>query len=207
MDTVASPNTKEQILNVAEQLIAERGYAGTTVRNIISQAEANLAAVHYHFGSKEELFRAVFSRIAHPIVESQLALLADLKAQDHSPSVEAILTAFLTPPLEFIIQHEQPKMVRAQFMGRCWTEPEPVQSIAYKEFEVSKNTFLDVLQRTLPEQSRQELFWKLDLVIAALIRVLTEAGKPTALLKSTRTEDIQKAIKQLVEFLAPGIRT
>lgn len=207
MDTAASPNTKEQILNAAEQLIAEQGYAGTTVRNIVSQAEANLAAVHYHFGSKEELFRAVFSRIARPIVEVQLTLLADLRFQDQAPTVEAILTAFLTPPLEFIIQHEKSRMARAQFMGRCWTEPEPVWSIADQEFEASKNAFLDILQRTLPEQSRRELVWKLDLVVAALIRVLTEAGKSNALLKSTQTEDIHYAIKQLVKFLAPGIRT
>ena len=207
MANAASVDTKEQILNVAEQLIAEYGYAGTTVRNIVNKAGVNLAAVHYHFGSKEDLFRAVFSRIAHPIVEDQLALLTKLRDQSPSPAVEAILTAFLTPPIEHLIQNESFRMVRAQFMGRCWTEPEPVQSIAYQEFKLSRDNYLDAFQRALPDQSRLELEWKLDMVIAAMIRVKTEAGKPNALLKSNRTEDVKNTIEKLVRFLAPGMQT
>ena len=42
-------DTKEQIISVAERLFAERGFAGTTLRNVISEADVNLAAVHYHF--------------------------------------------------------------------------------------------------------------------------------------------------------------
>ncbi|MEL6332869.1 MAG: helix-turn-helix domain-containing protein, partial [Cyanobacteria bacterium J06626_26] len=88
MASAASADTKEQLLNVAEQLIAERGYAGTTVRAIATQANANLAAVNYHFGSKEELFRAIFSRIARPIVVDQLAMLEKLQQKESPPSVE-----------------------------------------------------------------------------------------------------------------------
>ena len=146
MTTATPPDTKEQILNVAEQLIAERGYAGTTLRNIVSQAKVNLAAVHYHFGSKEELFRAVVARMARPIVECQLMLLAKLKAQDQPPTVEAILKAFFAP-MEFILEDAQSKMMRAQFMGRCRTEPKPIQNIANQEFEASTQAFLDMLQR------------------------------------------------------------
>jgi Tetracyclin repressor-like, C-terminal domain len=67
--------------------------------------------------------------------------------------------------------------------------------------------FLDVLQRVLPEQSRSQLAWKLDLVIAALVRVQSEAGQPLALLQSTDPESVQVAIEQLVKFLSPGMRS
>ena len=75
------------------------------------------------------------------------------------------------------------------------------------KFTMSIEAFVDVLQRALPEQSRPQLYWKLDLVIAVLIRVQSEAGQTYALLKGTDPEDIQTAIEQLVKFLSPGMRS
>ncbi|MEO1094099.1 MAG: TetR/AcrR family transcriptional regulator [Cyanobacteria bacterium J06638_28] len=205
MSTAASTDTKEQILDVAERIIAERGFAGTTLRSVVSQAGVNLAAVHYHFGSKEELFRATVARIAQPVVEQELRALRQLQAEKASPSVEDILTAFLMPPLRLLMGEEDARMVRAQFMGRCRTEPQPIQRIAAQEFDASCQAFLDALQRALPQQSRAQLQWKFDLAIAILIRVQMEAGKPDALIQSNHPEDIQKAVSQLVAFLAAGI--
>lgn len=200
-------DTKEQILIVAERLFAERGFAGATLRNVVSEAGVNLAAVHYHFGSKEELFRAVVQRFARPVVEQELKLLSELEAKAGRPSVEEILTAMVKPSLEILSQDDDRHSIRAQFMGRCRTEPEPIQSIAYDEFAPASKAFLDTLQQVLPEQSLTQLGWKFDLVIAALVRVLMEAGKPHALLKSNRPKDIQATTQQLVKFLSPGMRS
>lgn len=206
MSNATSTDTKTQLLDVAEHMFAERGFASTTLRNVVSEAGVNLAAVHYHFGSKEELFRAVVARIAQPVVKRQLQLLSQLQEQAEPPSVEAILKAFLAPCLEFITQDENSRMVRAQFMGRCRTEPEPIQSIAHKEFGASLQAFLDALQQALPDQSRSQLRWKLDLVVAALVRIQTEAGSSHALLQSSAPEDIQLTISNLIKFVAPGMR-
>ncbi|MEO0408307.1 MAG: TetR/AcrR family transcriptional regulator [Cyanobacteria bacterium P01_A01_bin.135] len=207
MSNTASIDTKAQILNVAERLIGEKGFSGTTLRNIVSEAEVNLAAVHYHFGSKEELFRAVVERIAVPVVARQLSLLDQVQTDAKQPSVEDILTAFLKPPLEFVLGDEQFRLIRAQFMGRCRTEPEPIQSIAQQAFSASTTAFLDALQRALLDQSRSQLQWKLDLVIATLVRVQMEAGQPHALLRNAQPEDIQRAISELVMFLSAGMKT
>jgi AcrR family transcriptional regulator len=200
-------DTKEKIINVAERLFAERGFAGTTLRNVSTEADVNLAAVNYHFGSKEELFRSVVARFARPIVEQELAMLKGLQAEKQVPSVEAVLTTLLKPCLEFLAQDKACLPVRAQFMGRCWTEPEPLRSIVAGEFAASMEAFLDVFQRVLPEQSRSQLAWKFDLVIAALIRVQSDAGQPLALLQRTDPESVQLAIEQLVKFLSPGMRS
>jgi AcrR family transcriptional regulator len=200
-------DTKEQIISVAERLFAERGFAGTTLRNVIGEADVNLAAVHYHFGSKEELFRAVVKQFARPIVEQELALLEQLQAGGRVPSVEEILTAVLKPGLEFLAQAKELLPVHTQFMGRCWAEPEPLKSIVRDEFAASMEAFLDVFQRALPDRSRSQLAWKFNLVIAALIRVQSEAGQPLALIQSTDPEAIRSAIEQLVKFLSPGMRS
>jgi len=205
--TASEANTKEQIMNVAERLFAERGFAGTTLRNVVGEAGVNLAAVHYHFGSKEELFRSVVARFARPLTERELALLKQLRAETGSPSVEAILTAMFKPCFEILIQDESTRLVRAQFLGRCRTEPEPIQSIANGEFAVVTEAFLDMLQRALPDQTRSQLHWKFDLAIAALIRVQAKAGQPFALIQSTDPDDINTAIDNLVRFLSAGMRS
>jgi AcrR family transcriptional regulator len=200
-------DTKEQIISVAKRLFAERGFAGTTLRNVIGEADVNLAAVHYHFGSKEELFRAVVEQFARPIVEQELVMLKQLQAGGQVPTVEAVLTVLLKPCLEFVAQDKEFLLVHTQFMGRCWAEPEPLKSIVEGEFAASMEAFLDVLQRVLPEQSRSEIAWKFDLVIAALVRVQSEAGQPLALLQNTDPESVRVAIEQLVKFLSPGMRS
>ncbi|MEM9808943.1 MAG: TetR/AcrR family transcriptional regulator [Cyanobacteria bacterium P01_D01_bin.56] len=204
--TASTTDTKQQLISVAERLFAERGFAGTTVRNVVSEAGANLGAVHYHFGSKEELFRAVVAQFAHPIVEQELALLKQLQTEHDLPSVEAILAAVLKPCLENLVQDRDSWRIRAQFMGRCRTEPEPLQSIAANEFAVATEAFVDVLQRAIPDQSRAQLYWKFDLVITVLIRVQAEAGQPHALLKINNPKDIQDTTQQLVRFLSAGMR-
>ena len=206
MRSTTTTDTKTQILDATEHLIAEKAFTGTTLRNIASAADVNLAAVHYHFGSKEELFRAAVHRIAQPVVARQLEMLDQLQQKTVVPAVEDLLTAFLTPPLEFISGGESSRILRAQFMGRCRTEPEPIQSIAREEFSASMESFLDALQRALPNQSRSQLTWKLDLVIAALIQVHMQAGKPNALLQSNQSQDIQNTISNLVAFISAGMQ-
>ncbi|MGF1491374.1 MAG: TetR/AcrR family transcriptional regulator [Microcoleaceae cyanobacterium] len=91
--------TKEQIIDAAERLFAESGFAGTSLRAVTREAEVNLAAVHYHFGSKEALFRAVVRQIAEPIVQQQVQRLDSLKELDSPPPVEKLIEAFVAPQL------------------------------------------------------------------------------------------------------------
>lgn len=126
---------------------------------------------------------------------------------DGSPSVEAILRAYLAPAFEIVVYDQKTRPARAQFIGRCRTEPEPVQNIAAQQFDRGTEKFLDAFQRALPEQSRSQLKWKLDLVVTSLVRVLGESGKPGALLIGSTAEDIEGALAKLVAFVMPGLKT
>src|SRR5208283_4018233 len=96
--------TKQKILDTAERLFGDQGYAGTSLRHIIAEAGVNLAAIHYHFGSKEELLHRLIVRKAAPVNEERLALLDRYEAEAGSGSVpvEKLLQAFLKPPLSRI---------------------------------------------------------------------------------------------------------
>src|SRR5213080_395686 len=105
-------DTRQKILQTAEQLFAEQGYAATSLRQIIAKAGVNLAAVHYHFGSKEDLLDQLVHRKADPVNRERLARLDRLErnAGGRPSNVEDILLAFLMPTAE--VAAANPQFVR-----------------------------------------------------------------------------------------------
>ena len=73
--------TKDRILDAAESLFMEHGFEATSLRSITAAADVNLAAVNYHFGSKEELFQAVLTRRLDPMNQERLDLLTALERE------------------------------------------------------------------------------------------------------------------------------
>ena len=113
-------DTKDKILDTAERLIGERGYAATSLRQVITEAGVNLAAVHYHFGSKEDLLDAVVARKVTPVNEARMAWLERVEAAAGSGplKVEDVLEAFFLPTAA--VAGRSPEFVR--LMGRMLTE-------------------------------------------------------------------------------------
>src|SRR5690554_7101795 len=90
--SVAQSETVERILDAAEQLFAEKGFAETSLRLITSKAGVNLAAVNYHFGSKKSLIQAVFTRFLNPFVTNlEQELDRQQQAGITDPSLEELL--------------------------------------------------------------------------------------------------------------------
>ena len=200
-----STDTQRQILDAAEELFAAQGYSGTSLRSIVRAADVNIAAVNYHFGSKEKLFVAIVQRLAKPLVQAQLQRLD--QAETGELTVESVLRAFLAPPLKIISQAPNNRgLIQAQFMGRCRTEP-TMQTLAEREFSESHRRFGAALKRALPQKSDDELRWQLDLVIAMLIRVVFSANLPGAMLQGDSSEAIESAIDQLVRFATAAMRS
>src|SRR5437763_10558253 len=101
MNALAPPrtDTKQRILDSAERLFAQHGFEATSLRNIIADAKVNLAAIHYHFHSKEALLDAVILRRLGPVNQKRLELLdgCERSAPDGRPDLEAVLEAFIAP--------------------------------------------------------------------------------------------------------------
>src|SRR4051794_4654288 len=108
-------DTKQKILDAAEQLIAEQGYTGTSLRQIIASAGVNLASIHYHFGSKEELLDQLLTRKAGPVNEKRIELLDRYAAEwDGAMPLEKVFEAFFAPMVD--TANANPQFV--QVMGR-----------------------------------------------------------------------------------------
>ncbi|MFN8006104.1 MAG: TetR family transcriptional regulator [Terriglobia bacterium] len=116
-------SARERILNSAERMFARHGFEATSLRAIIVEAKVNLASVHYYFGSKEGLFRAVFQRRFTPVNQERLRLLEVKKAAaGRPPSVEQILEAFPTLMISVGLKKSRHKTSLLQLAGRILLE-------------------------------------------------------------------------------------
>jgi AcrR family transcriptional regulator len=158
-------DTKTRILDSAEKLFGINGFEATSLRDITAEADANLAAVNYHFQSKESLIDAVISRRIEPINRRRLELLD--QSGEH-PSVEEILTAFLAPVFE------QELSAAIPLLGRMLADPAPfVDRVFKRHFTELARRFLEALHRSLPELPPDELLWRLHFMIGSMTHILT----------------------------------
>lgn len=192
--------TKVKILDTAERLIAENGYAGTSLRQIISEAGVNLAAIHYHFGSKEELLDELIERRAAPVNAERIERFTRLESgPSGAPAVESLLEAFLLPMAATADLH--PQFVR--LMGRVMTEG-MMQRIVQKHFHIVTGRFFSGLRRALPELSERELQWRIHFMIGAMAH--TMCGHPDITGVAEAGGGFQERIERLIVFLAGGFR-
>ena len=104
---VPPADTRTQILDTAERLFAARGIDAVSIRTLVDEAEVNLAAVHYHFGNREELIRAVIKRRVAPMNAERLRRLDEIESASagQSPQLPDVLRAFVAPVFELVDEH------------------------------------------------------------------------------------------------------
>ncbi len=103
-------DTKTKILDAAEKLFADKGFDATSLRDITTGADVNLAAANYHFQTKDALIDAVIARRIGPVNTRRLEML---DAAGPNPSIEQIIEAFVAPLLGAMILPHVPMMGRA----------------------------------------------------------------------------------------------
>ena len=205
--STATQGTRDRLLDTAERLFAKRGVDATSLRHITTEADANLASVNYHFGSKEELFRQIFARRIGPINRDRLDLLDACEAQgDHA--LECVLEAFLGPTLRLRLAPDHGGEHFMCLMGRLYSEPSEWKMLIMDEFREVFQRFGTALQKALPEIAPETLTWRLFFTIGSMAHLMT-AGD----LLKTFTQghcdpsDVEGILRHLVDFCAAGFRT
>ena len=199
-------DTKTSLLDAAERLFAELGIAGASMRAITQAAGANLAAVHYHFGSKEGLVRAVFARRLGPLNRERVQRLEELAESGRDRDLEGIVEAFVGPALR-MLGHDPGGRAFAQLLARAVLEPGPEsRELVLEQFTEVIERFTAALGKALPRLSREEVLWRFHFMIGSLsftagLGFLVErlAGR------TTPSRDPEPVIARLVTFLAGGM--
>ena len=204
------PGTKERMLDAAERLFAERGFAATSLRAITAAAGVNLAAVNYHFHSKEALLAAVFARRLGPLNRQRLELLAQARSRAgrRSPPLEEILEAFLAPAFRLHGDLAPAGPGFPSLMGRIYAEPgEHIRVILREQFGEIAARFTEALKEALPKLPPAELYWRIHFMIGAMAHTLA-GSRALGLVAGGRCDppDVEGTIRRLVVFLAAGLR-
>jgi AcrR family transcriptional regulator len=202
--------TKTQILDAAERLFAARGFGDVSLRQIIGAAGVNLAAVHYHYGSKEALFREVVQRRMGPLNRERLDRLdeAQRQAGRRPASLEKILEAMIAPALRL---SRDPRRGGEQFMrllGRTLTDPDDqVQAMLLDQVKEVADRFKAAFRRALPGLPVGELFWRLHFSFGSMAHTLVHTQHIELLSEGLcDPRDTEGLIDRLVTFAAAGLR-
>ncbi|MFI4969539.1 MAG: TetR/AcrR family transcriptional regulator [Lysobacterales bacterium] len=198
-------STKERILGVAEALFARHGFVGASLRQVTAAAKVNLAAVNYHFGSKESLIEEVFRRRLDELNRERLAALAAVGARP-APQLEDVLEAFIRPALEQSMDSAGGAAF-VRVLARAYAEhDERLRKFLSDNYGHVLREFATAFAALLPHLDKQELYWRLDIVAGALTYAMADFGMIKRKNDVSEHSHREQAARHLVRFAAAGLR-
>ncbi len=201
-------STKNKILDAAEQLFSDKGFNGTSLREITSQAEVNLAAVNYHFGSKKELIKAVMSRYMNELSPRLESVLLAICEDEQQPTLVDVFSAFVEPLLHLNDFKENGTSIFLQLLGRGYTDSQGFLRwfLTTQYPEVIAN-FTKAVHKAYPELTAEEMFWRLHFTMGTIVFTMSSSEALIDIAKSDFNNDLDIAgvIQQVIPYVAAGV--
>lgn len=200
--------TRERILDAAEELFAQRGFEGVSVRKIMSQADADVSLAYYHFKSKRDLFDQVMLRRVEYLNEIRLKALEEVENRDdgQEPTVEEIIGAFTRPLLQLLVDDHDKWSHYFQLIAQINNSPERGGELMSRYFDPLVSRFIEALRRALPDAEPEQLYWSHHFLSGALTLTFAETGRIDNLSGGVcRSSDIRTINERLPKFLAAGV--
>jgi AcrR family transcriptional regulator len=200
--------TRQSILDAAERSFAESGFDGVSLRTITERAGVDLALANYHFGTKENLLHEVIARRARIVHDERVRALelARLEAGTRSPSVEAIVTAFLGPLLRRLAEGEAGWRHYGSLVSHLDVLPK-FTAMAGGVLDPTALHFINALRLALPKASERSIYWGYMFLLGAMVQVLSATGRIERLSRGLcRSDDVDGALRELVPFVSGGLR-
>lgn len=207
---MSESNTKDLILDSAENLFSDNGFSNTSLRAIMKAADVNIASVHYHFGSKAALVEAVLRRRVEPINARRIELLEQAEAASHdgSPPVADIVHAFLQPVREACLSSGEQRVI-PRLMSRMIVETsdEEMRQVVASLFGKAASRFVAALSRALPDADPEVVFWRMHFMVGAMaFAIVLPSIHPGENGHAETISRIGKRIDQLEAFAVAGLQ-
>ena len=208
-------DTRERLLDAAERIFAERGFAGASMRAVTQAAGASVSAANYHFGSKEALLRETLLRRVGPLNERRLARLDALEenAGGHPLELKTIIEAFLRPVFEEHAASVDATNRFRQVAARIYSDPPGVVATMKRDlFGPIVTRFVDALSAALPEKTREEIELGFQLTVGVMVHVISGHLVTTPLPEdggcecwTSRLSD-ESVLQQMIAYVVAGLR-
>jgi AcrR family transcriptional regulator len=199
----SSASTKERILTAAEALFAQRGFEGASLRQLTAAAGVNLAAVNYHFGSKDNLVEEVFKRRLDQLNARRLTALKQVSGQSET-TLEDVLGAFIRPALD--LSHDGGGGLFMRVLARAFAEhDDSLRKFLSDNYGHVMRQFTAEFARLLPHLSKEELYWRIDLVTGALTHAMSGFGIIQRKSDVSETIHREQTAAHLIRFASAGL--
>ena len=207
---MAQKDTARSILDAAEELFSERGFAETSLRNITTKADVNLAAVNYHFGSKKSLIQAVFARFLNPFVADLDKVLCryERELEGRPADLMALLRLLSETALSAAADKPQRLNIFMRLLGLAYSQGQGhLRRFLRLEYGHVFRRYSQLVTQATPELSDEDRFWRVHFMLGATMFTLNGVDSLTAMAehdlgKATSTADV---IGHLLPFLASGM--
>jgi AcrR family transcriptional regulator len=202
--------TRTRILDAAEELFMQHGFEGTSMRLLTSKAGVNLAAVNYHFGSKDALIEALFRRRLDPMNAARIAALDRLEAEaEGRPLAPAVvIRAFVGESLRMIEDARSGGRNFIRLLGRTYTDPaKHIRALIGQLYAPTMERYKAAFEKALPQMPAEELVWRMHFMFGTLAYTLA-ATDTVQLIAGCKPEDRYDARlleERLGAFLAAGL--
>jgi AcrR family transcriptional regulator len=206
----AGDATRQAIVDTAERMFSDHGIAAVSLRSILTEAGANTAAVHYHFGSKDNLIAEVFTSRANRVAEERIQRLDEvLSSSDTKTRLEQILTAFIGPGFFGGADTLEAGTQFARLRARLTTEnPDLAGRLLSDCFNESSHLFINAIEETLPHLTKTDVQWRFHALLGVMVYTLAGPGRIQSLTdNSCDPSNLHIAIEQLVPTLAGMFRS
>jgi AcrR family transcriptional regulator len=202
-----SDQTRTAILAAAERLYADRGFGDVTLRDIVAEANVNLAAVNYHFGSKDELIAELFVTRSLALNKERLRELREAEeAGNGRADIAEVLRALVGPTLRGCLGPENQRSTPARFMIRVSIESVPaIRRIRNREIDHLRK-FIAAMRRSLPDRSDVELYWGLHFALAMAQQTVRDSERLAKLSEGKcDVDDVEAVIDRVVDVAVLGL--
>ncbi|MBV8745181.1 MAG: TetR family transcriptional regulator [Xanthobacteraceae bacterium] len=202
-----SDQTRTSILAAAERLYADRGFGDVTLRDIVAEANVNLAAVNYHFGSKDELIAELFVTRSLALNKERLRELREAEESgDGRADISEVLRALVGPTLRGCLGPENQRSTPARFMIRVSIESVPaIRRIRNREIDHLRK-FIAAMRRSLPDCSEVELYWGLHFALAMAQQTVRDSERLAKLSEGKcDVDDVESVIDRVVDVAVLGL--
>jgi AcrR family transcriptional regulator len=214
MAEVRTVDTRERILDTAEHLFMAHGYEGTSMRQITTGAAVNLAAVNYHFGSKESLMQEVFRRRLDWLNEERMRVINEMERQAAGAALKPsqIVDGFFGTLLRMAEDNERGGMTFLRLLGRTLTDPsEFIRTFLAHEYAEVVNRYKEALFLALPDVPREEIVWRFHFMLGATSYAIAGTDSLQVVtdwqIDDSKTMDrLDRLVPRLMSFLMGGLR-
>lgn len=208
---MAQSKTAKQILDAAEALFAEQGFADTTMRQITKAADVNLAAINYHFGSKQGLIQSVAEQFLRPLSDyiDQALIEREVVANGSSITMEELLELLMRALLRVDQENNYALLMFTRLLELAYMKnQEELRQFIIGRYGSKLTPYIELIKKQSAIMEDDEFFWRLHFVMGSVIFTLSNYTMLAAIEKSKFHSDaeVERILHRMVPVLSAGMQ-